>query len=136
MKITAEQWSLVSGLLDEAIELPGEQRAAWLESLDGLDDNLKAELRSFLERHARIESSDFLGSLPALGGLGHASQQAGLSVPLAPGMVIGPYTIEREIGRGGMGAVWLAQRADGLLKRPVALKLLRPGLHGEELLTR
>ena len=127
---------MVSGLLDEAVELPGEERAAWLESLHDLDDGLKAQLRYFLERHARIESSDFLGSLPALGGLEQASHEAGRSGPLAPGMAIGPYTIERQIGRGGMGAVWLAQRADGLLKRPVALKLLHPGLHGEELLTR
>ncbi len=87
MKITAEQWSLVSGLLDEAVELPGEQRAAWLESLDGLDDSLKAELRSFLERHARIESSDFLRSLPALGGL---RKRWGCQFRWRPGWPSGP----------------------------------------------
>ncbi|HTS25632.1 MAG TPA: hypothetical protein VMH81_07140 [Bryobacteraceae bacterium] len=40
----------------------------------------------------------------------------------APGMLAGPYRLERELGRGGMGVVWLATRADGSLKRQVALK--------------
>ena len=39
------------------------------------------------------------------------------------GDLVGPYRLIREIGRGGMGAVWLADRVDGLLKRQVALKL-------------
>ena len=43
----------------------------------------------------------------------------------APGDLVGPYRLIREIGRGGMGAVWLAERADGSLKRQVALKLPR-----------
>lgn len=40
-----------------------------------------------------------------------------------PGSTYGPYRLLREIGHGGMGAVWLADRVDGLVKRPVALKL-------------
>jgi serine/threonine-protein kinase len=45
-----------------------------------------------------------------------------------PGAMIGPYQLERMLGEGGMGQVWLATRADGLYQRRVALKLLRPGL--------
>ncbi len=45
-----------------------------------------------------------------------------------PGARIGPYRLDRMIGEGGMGQVWLATRADGLYERKVALKLLRPGL--------
>ena len=47
----------------------------------------------------------------------------------APGGVVGPYKLIRELGRGGMGEVWLAERADGSLKRPVALKLPILSLH-------
>ena len=45
-----------------------------------------------------------------------------------PGIEIGPYRLERMLGEGGMGQVWLAARNDGLYQRRVALKLLRPGL--------
>jgi serine/threonine-protein kinase len=41
----------------------------------------------------------------------------------APGDRVGAYRLDRVIGQGGMGAVWLAERSDGLIKRPVALKL-------------
>lgn len=46
----------------------------------------------------------------------------------APGRVVGPYRLERLLGTGGMDAVFLARKADGELKRPVALKLVPPGL--------
>jgi eukaryotic-like serine/threonine-protein kinase len=42
---------------------------------------------------------------------------------LSPGTKLGNYTLSREIGQGGMSSVWLAERTDGALKRPVAIKL-------------
>ena len=61
----------------------------------------------------------FLDTLPAVTTLDGVTGYA----PLAPGSLVGPYRLIRELGRGGMSLVWLAERVDGLLKRKVALKL-------------
>lgn len=52
------------------------------------------------------------------------------SASLLAGRTVGAYRLIRELGRGGMGVVWLGERADGLLKRPVAIKLPHPGVYG------
>ena len=79
------------------------------------DPHLAAELESLLQ--LELESEDFL-SEPLV---------APLPGPRV-GSAVGPYRLERMLGEGGMGQVWLAARADGLYQRRVALKLLRPGL--------
>lgn len=136
MKITAEQWSVLSQLFDQALELPQETRESWLESLSQLDAVLKDELRSLLERHALIETSDFLETLPKFSPAEAAAGDAAEPTALSAGTTVGPYVIEQEIGRGGMGVVWRARRADGLVKRAVALKLLHAGFYSSELLAR
>lgn len=136
MRISAKQWSVLSPLFDEAMELPQESRESWLESVGPLDAGLKRELRALLERHARIETSDFLQTLPKFRPAESDATDAVKSAALLAGTIVGPYVIEQEIGRGGMGVVWRARRADGLVKRPVALKLLRAGFYSSELLAR
>lgn len=49
---------------------------------------------------------------------------------------IGPYRVERELGRGGMGVVYLASRADQQYRKQVAIKLLRPGHDGDQVFDR
>jgi len=127
MDITAENWRILSGLLDDALDLPPDARESWLGSLRGPQLELRDELRRLLERYAAIETSDFLQTMPKV-----AAEPGIAAKLLGPGSRIGPYLIEGELGRGGMGIVYRARRADGVIKRTIALKLLHaPGASGE-----
>lgn len=54
----------------------------------------------------------------------------------SPGVMVGRYRLLEEIGRGGMGAVWLAERADGQFDQRVALKVVKRGMDTDEILAR
>jgi eukaryotic-like serine/threonine-protein kinase len=129
LQVTPEQWPFVSRLLDEALEVPPEARQRWLESLPPEDLPFKSTLQTLLRHASEAETRDFLDIFPSL------PEGAVRSIRrLSPGDRVGPYVIEEEIGSGGMGAVWRARRRDGVIKRPVALKLPHAGPHGRHLI--
>ena len=112
--MTPADLSRLSTLLDQALDLPVPDREDWLARLEGEAAAWAPKLRDLLARHALKETADLLErgpgfALPAVGP--------------APGDAVGPYRLLSELGSGGMGSVWLAERADGSLKRKVALKL-------------
>ena len=111
----AERWRRLSPLLDALLEQEPPVRAESLASLRAEDPQLADDLEELLRLEQ--DSDDFLNEpvVPPMPGL-------------RGGSVVGPYRLERMLGEGGMGQVWLAQRDDGLYQRRVALKLLRPGL--------
>lgn len=111
----AERWQRLSPLLDALLELDDAARAQSLASLREDDPQLADDLEELLALEA--DSGDFL-SEPLV------APNAGI----VSGVTIGPYELDRLLGEGGMGQVWLARRADGLYQRRVALKLLRPGI--------
>ena len=108
----------VNALLQEALTLPSGEREAWLDKLASHEGALLPVLRALLARGASAETSGFLRR-PVDSLLARATG----GVALASGEEVGPYRLIREIGMGGMGTVWLAERADGSLQRQVALKL-------------
>jgi serine/threonine-protein kinase len=118
--LSPDQWAVLSPLLDEALGVPTSARDAWLASLSGERARLRGPLADLLRHAGLVETGDFLETLPRLGaGLPAATSQD----TLGPGDAIGPYRVIRALGVGGMGAVWLAERADGGMKRQVAVKL-------------
>ncbi len=112
----ARNWQRLKAIFTRVVEAPADDREALIASLCDGDDGLRAEVESLLAAH-----DDTKGPLADNGAEGMAAWFAGPSVA---GRRFGPYRIVREIGRGGMGAVFLAERADGEFERQVALKIV------------
>ena len=111
--------STLSRLLDEALDLEPAQAQAWLAALPEAHQHLLPQLREMLAEHRSKGHAGFMSDGPKIAG-GPVDETVARADDL-----VGAYRLIREIGRGGMGAVWLAERADGSLKRHVALKLPR-----------
>jgi serine/threonine protein kinase len=114
------RWRELSTFLDEALELPDDERLAWLEALRAREPLVAQDLQSLLGRLDILESSKFLEE-----DLSCFFNQQPLS-----GQTLGAYTLEVMIGRGGMGSVWRALRSDGRFEGKVAIKLLNIALMG------
>ena len=125
-----ERWQRIEALVDDVIDLPAEERDHHLRAACGDDDALHAEVAELLESGERDDA--FLAS--PLGGVA-AGAAAGIGPTNAAAsgypIRVGPYRLGRELGRGGMGTVFLADRDEPFHQR-VALKLLGRGLHLDE----
>jgi serine/threonine protein kinase/Tol biopolymer transport system component len=112
--VTRERWRQLEELYQAALELVPEQRTALLESAD---PELRSAVASILAQETNPKAGGFSLDRPAWEG--HASLLGTISA-LAAGAQLGPYRIEQQIGRGGMGEVFRA--TDTRLNRTVAIK--------------
>src|SRR5262245_31866443 len=121
-EIDEATWAALNGLLDRALDLAPADRPAWIDALDAEYDALKPRLRDLLAGDAALRTSQVLDTLPKLSDV---PDEEDASASTETGDLVGPYRLLRELGTGGMATVWLAERHDGLIHRPVALKLPR-----------
>ena len=112
-------WQRISAALDQGLDLSAAERETWLTELDRSDPILASRLRELFIQHERLEDSGFLNASPA-----ESPTLMSLFSGSLAGRLAGGYTIERLLGRGGMGEVWLASRSDGRFEGRCALKFL------------
>ncbi|HXM41311.1 MAG TPA: serine/threonine-protein kinase [Bryobacteraceae bacterium] len=112
----------IERLFEAALEIPPEQRA-WFLSRQCADDEVRREVELLLEHDRGAET--FLAHAVA----GEAASVV-QSLSFSAGQRLGPYRILSVIGRGGMGLVYLAERADGKFEQRVAIKVVQAGLGG------
>lgn len=129
--MTSERWEIVKNLFESALNVSPAERAAFLETQCGGDEEVRREAASLLE---------------SLDGSGHFLEEPLMSVKDVvsipekqanmAGLRVGAWELVREIGRGGMGTVYLAVRADNEFKKRVAIKLIRGGMETDVLIRR
>jgi serine/threonine protein kinase len=110
----AQLWNEIRPHLDRAIELDEQERESFLNELASTQPRIVLAIRDLLGERAKLDTDGFLGE-----SLFPHVRDATLT-----GVRVGAYTIERLIGRGGMGEVWLAARSDGRFEGKCALKFL------------
>ena len=132
----ADTWQRVRDLFERASDLPASERSAFLDLACAGEPGLRHEVELLLRADAGSAATAGLAAgHPDLVEAFDADAREREREQLA-GRRIGAWRLLREIGRGGMGAVWLAERADGAYAQKAAVKLVRGGWDADALLQR
>jgi len=117
--VTVPDWQQVKSIFHGAIDMPAEERTAYLQEACAGDAALRGEVESLLASHQ--DSEGFLESTAVAEAAQMLERDLGRRWI---GRLVGPYELVAEIGRGGMGQVFRARRADGQYRSEVAIKLV------------
>ena len=148
-----ERWQRVRRAVEELIELPAAERER---SVAAVDPEIAVEVRALLAVDQGGAGEGFEAAVEAqaaavIGTFGRAptGEEPTLAEPASrrdadradadatrAGLQLGPWRLERLLGRGGMAEVWEARRADGQFDQTVAVKLLKRGMDSEEIVRR
>lgn len=126
--MTQQRWKQVREIFDSALDKSTADRSAYLDEACGADEGLKAEVLNLLKSF--VGHADFLEKPVA--------PSAGEERPFdrMEGRMLGPYKLIHCIGKGGMGTVYVASRADKEYNKQVAIKLVGQGMDTEDILRR
>jgi serine/threonine protein kinase len=117
-----DRWNRVEQVFSQALDTPESGTSAFLDLACGDDADLRREIEELLRSHRRSGPLDAPPQAPS---------NASMHPSLAPGTRVGAWRIEEMIGRGGMGEVYAARRAESAFEQRAALKLLRYEAAGE-----
>jgi len=133
--LSPDRWKAASPYLDQALEMPVEARAGWLETIRRQNPSLAADVEALLSEQQRMVGKGFLEASPDLPTPG-AGGALGLTDPgEKPGDWVGRYKLLERIGEGGFGVVFLAEQHEPVERR-VALKIVKPGMDTREVVAR
>src|SRR5215469_5507817 len=124
-----ERWRAGGELCEQAAALPAGEQSICVERGSAADDELREEVLSLLANHKALPGG-FVQERIKNAVL--SFYQSNITHPNS----IGPYRVMRELGKGGMGTVFLGERSDGKDETKVAIKLVRPGMDTEFILAR
>ncbi|MEO6687647.1 MAG: serine/threonine-protein kinase, partial [Dokdonella sp.] len=136
--MTPEQWTLARALFEAALELPPAERAGLLDAASASDPRIDAHVRDEVRAMLAADEAtaghetELSGAAPDL--LAQLDAQSSADERGAfVGVRVGPWQLVRELGHGGMGAVYLGERIDGDFEQRAAIKLVRTGWDAGEL---
>ena len=128
-----ERWERIDAILDAVLDLDPAARRVGVAAACGGDAGLQQEVEELLAAHS--DAAAFMAqpavecAAPLVAAIDRDVHGAG---DQGVGRVVGRYRLVRQLGEGGMGVVWLAERIDGQVEQQVAIKLAKQGLHSED----